>query len=138
GIEYRYPLTDRRLLEFVLGVPPEILWGDGRPRYLSRAALAGRTTGRVGKSDPANERQRLRAFRDCWRLLAAEAADGAFEGTCDWLDMDSLRRDIARGPSDDDEADIRTIIRMMPAVRVWHMAERFGAVSRPTPCMKAG
>lgn len=137
GIEYRYPLTDRRLLEFVLGVPPEILWGDGRPRYLARAALAGRTTGRVGKSDPANERQRLRAFRDCWRLLATEAADGAFDGTCDWLDMDSLRRDIARGPSGDDDADIRTVIRMMPAVRVWHMAERFGAVSRPTPRMKA-
>ena len=137
GIEYRYPLTDRRLLEFVLGVPPDILWGDGRPRYLARAALSGRTTGRVGKSDPANERQRWRARRECWRLLATEAADGAFDGTCDWLDMDSLRRDIARGPSDDDDADIRTVIRMMPAVRVWHMAERFGAVSRPKPRVKA-
>ncbi len=131
GIEYRYPLTDRRLLDFVLGVPPEILWGDGRPRYLARAALAGRMTGRVGKADPANERQRLRATRECWRILATEEAAGAFDGDCPWLDMDSLRQAIRRGPSNDDQADLRTVIRMMPALRVWHMAERFGAVSAP-------
>ena len=108
--------------------------GEGaRLRPGARAALAGRTTGRIGKADPANERQRLRATRECWRILAAEEANG----TCDWLDMESLRRDIARGPSGDDDADIRTVIRMMPAVRVWHMAERFGAVSRP-PRRKAG
>ncbi len=136
GIEYRYPLTDRRLLEFVLGVPPEILWGNGRPRYLAWAALAGRTTGRVGKADPANERQRARARRECWRMLAAEEAAGAFDGDCPWLDMDSLRQAIRRGPSNDDQADLRTVIRMMPALRVWHMAERFGAVSKPTPRRK--
>jgi len=112
-------------------VPPEILWGDGRPRYLARAALAGRSRGRVGKADPANERQRLRATRECWRMLAEEAGAGAFDGTCDWLDMESLRADILRGPSGNDQADLRTVIRMMPAIRVWHMAERFGAVSAP-------
>lgn len=128
GIEYRYPLTDRRLHEFVLGVPPEILWGDGRPRYLARTALSGRAAGLVGKLDPANERQRMRAARECWNLLAREVAAGAFDGACDWLDMSSLRRDLSRGPSGNDETDALSLIRLFPAVRVWCLAERFGLI----------
>lgn len=132
GIEYRYPLTDRRLMDFVLGVPPDILWGDGRPRYLARTALTGRIKGRLSKSDPANEHKRLKAARGAWRIVAAEAAAGRFDGACDWLDMDTLRPDLQRGPSGDDTKDLMTFIRIFPALRIWHMAERFGAIDHPT------
>ena len=131
GIEYRYPLTDRRLIEFVLGIPPEILWGDGRPRYLARATLRGRVKVPLGKADPANERKRRLQRKDTAELLARDARAGAFDGTCDWLDMERLRADLLKGPTGDDTADVLAAIRVNPAVRVWHMAERFGAIERP-------
>jgi len=130
GIAYRYPLTDRRILEFVLGVPPEILWGDTAPRYLARCTLEGRLRGNLTKSDPANERKRSAALLDCWRLLAEEARAGAFDGTCDWLDMARLRADLSRGPSGDETADFQAFIPIYPAVRIWHMAQRFGMTER--------
>ena len=93
--------------------------------------LAFHTIGPLGKWDPANERQRLRARRDRWRLLAVEAEARSFDSDCDWVDMASLHRDIACGPSDDDRADLLTGMRMRPALRVRHLAERFGALSSP-------
>ena len=40
GIEYRYPLLDRRLLEFALGLPPTQFRRDRWNRWLMRSALA--------------------------------------------------------------------------------------------------
>ena len=40
GIEYRYPLLDRRVLEFALGLPPEQFRRAGGNRWLMRRALA--------------------------------------------------------------------------------------------------
>ena len=128
--------TDQRLPKCVLGVPREILWGNDRPRDLSWAALARRTTGRVGNADPANERLRARARREYWQMLAAEEAAGAFDGECPWLAMHSLRQSVICEPSDGDQADIRTVIRMMPAIRMSHLAERYGAVSGRAPRRK--
>jgi len=128
GIEYRYPLTDRRVLDFMLGISPEILWGDGQPRYLARASMKGRLRTELSKADPANERKRLSAFRGAWHLLAQEVALGLFDADCPWLDMPALRRDIARGPSGDTMADLIAFARIMSAVRIWHMAGRFGAL----------
>ena len=39
GMEYRYPLLDRRLLEFALGLPPEQFRRVGHDRWLMRHAL---------------------------------------------------------------------------------------------------
>ncbi len=39
GIEYRYPLLDRRLLEFVLGLPPEQFRHGQRGRWLMHRAF---------------------------------------------------------------------------------------------------
>ncbi len=41
GLEYSYPLLDRRLLEFALGLPPEQFRRGRRGRWLMRRALDG-------------------------------------------------------------------------------------------------
>jgi len=41
GIEYRYPLLDRRLVEFALGLPPDAFMHTGWKRYLYRQSMAG-------------------------------------------------------------------------------------------------
>jgi asparagine synthase (glutamine-hydrolysing) len=40
GIEYRYPLLDKRIVEFALGLPPELYLQRGYPRYIFRAAMS--------------------------------------------------------------------------------------------------
>ena len=42
GLEYRYPLLDRRLLEFALGLPPEQFKRPEAKRWLMRHALSPR------------------------------------------------------------------------------------------------
>ena len=40
GLETRYPMLDRRLLEFALRLPPDYYWRDGQDRWLMRRAIA--------------------------------------------------------------------------------------------------
>jgi len=40
-IEYRYPLLDKRIVEFALGVPEEIFRQEGKSRFLFRQAIEG-------------------------------------------------------------------------------------------------
>ena len=57
GLEYRYPLLDRRLVEFALSRPPKVFCGPPT-RLLMRVAISGLLPSEVcwceDKSDPAN------------------------------------------------------------------------------------
>ncbi len=57
GIEYRYPLLDRRILDFACGLPPDQLIRDGVGRYLMRGAMSALLPREVysnrDKSEPA-------------------------------------------------------------------------------------
>ncbi len=41
GLDYRYPMLDRRLVEFSLGLPPQFYFRSGWSRYILRRALEG-------------------------------------------------------------------------------------------------
>ncbi len=41
GVEYRYPLLDKRIVEFALGLPAELYLQQGFSRYIFRAAMSG-------------------------------------------------------------------------------------------------
>jgi len=76
GIEYRYPLLDRRLVEFVLGLPA----GQFRPgrssRWLFRQAMKGVLPECVrenrGKSDPARYEPMRQATREALPRIARQ------------------------------------------------------------------
>ena len=63
-IEYRYPLLDRRLLEFALGLPPEQFCRRGQRRWLMRHAFGGMPSG-AGAALPPEV---------CWHADKAEPA----------------------------------------------------------------
>ncbi|MDH3602674.1 MAG: asparagine synthase-related protein, partial [Candidatus Tectomicrobia bacterium] len=56
-LDYRYPLLDRRLLEFCLGIPAHQFYQRGRTRYLLGCAVGtivpSHLQGRLTKDDPA-------------------------------------------------------------------------------------
>lgn len=128
GIDYRYPLTDRRIVEFMLGLSPEHLWADGYPRYFARALMKRRIRDPFPKADPANEAHRMATRKACWGELSMAARAGAYDGTCEWLDMPRLRRDLVRGPQGDGKQITMDFARIVAALRIWHFAERYGAV----------
>lgn len=126
GMVYRYPLTDLRLVRFVLGLPPELLWHRGQARSLYREAFGDRLPRQVGKSDTANEAKRMTIRAECWQLLAQEAANGGFQRPCGWLDMPALHASLLAAPSR--MTTVEQVLRFLPlcaSLQAWHLWQRY-------------
>ena len=98
GIEYRYPLLDRRLLEFVLGLPPEQFVRGKERRWLMRNALRAVLPPEVcwhrSKIDPARSEAMVAAF--CAALPAIRAWLAARPPRrAGYVDMRVLRKCLA-------------------------------------------
>ena len=106
GIVYRYPLLDRRLLEFALGLPPEQFWRGGRGRWLMRYALQSiapyNVCWELGKRDPARYNPLIEAVAQALPTIR-QSLDGRarpprrvryfdMPNLLDALDADALRR----------------------------------------------
>ena len=100
GIEYRYPLLDRRVMEFALGLPPEQFQRGGHSRLLMRQALREVLPPEVcwhtSKADPA----RLDALRDAQVLALPAIGEGLAARTTPparavFLDMEALLANLS-------------------------------------------
>ena len=78
GIEYRYPLLDRRVLEFVLGLPPEQFRHGKLGRWLMRRAfgpvLPPEVCWNPSKADPARVEAMEDAFAEALPTVRRELA----------------------------------------------------------------
>ena len=124
GFEYRYPLTDRRLLEFVLALPPEIRFGNGAGRYLFRRAFANLLPKGVKKADPANEARRHNDRLAWMRGLAEQAERGRFRKDCPWLDMRAMADAVRRTPPTERLPNVKVFAPLFVALRVYEMHRR--------------
>ena len=85
GLEYAYPLLDRRLLEFALGLPPEQFrrgkWGRWLFRHATRTVLPPAVRWNTSKVDPARSEPLIdalvEAFPTIRGLLAARSPSRA-------------------------------------------------------------
>ena len=105
GIEYRYPLLDRRVVEFALGLPPEQFrrgrWSRWLMRHALRAVLPPEVCWNPDKEDPARFEPLQEAFLGAVpairEALAARAAPPSRAGYVDMarllgaLDAERLR-----------------------------------------------
>jgi asparagine synthase (glutamine-hydrolysing) len=124
GFQYRYPLTDRRLLEFLFTLPPDQVFLNNQPRGLARAVLAGCISPFAGKQDIANERLRRDTREAAWRAISHEAANDGFNGECPWLDKAAF---IAHATSPADQSQIKNILvfaEVYAAAQVWGLYRR--------------
>ncbi len=94
GIEYRYPLLDRRLLEFVLGLPPEQFRHDKRGRWLMHRAfdpVLPEVCWNQVKTDPARVEALIDAFAEALPTVRREiAARAAPPPRARYVDMSRL------------------------------------------------
>jgi asparagine synthase (glutamine-hydrolysing) len=125
GFRYRYPLTDRRILEFAMSIPREALFMDDRPRGLALAALADTLPPNIMKYDVANEKLRETTRHKAWLLIADHTKRGALlQGDCPWLDMAAMRA-CALTPKPQNEAkNVLEFAELFVAMRAWHMYQR--------------
>ena len=127
GVEYRYPLTDRRLLEFILSMSRDVRFGDGTGRYLVRRAFAPVLPRGATKNDPVNENRR-HDNRLAWLAgLAVDADRGRFDAECPWLNMPALRDAIRREAPRGRHACVRAFAPIFAAVRMYEMHSRQSA-----------
>lgn len=110
GIEYRYPLLDRRLLEFALGLPPGQFLRAGHGRWLMRHALRHLLPPEVcwnrSKDDPARSGPLMDAIAEALPAVRRQLAGSApsrspyvdMPALLECLDADRLRATQRFGP----------------------------------------
>ena len=78
GIEYRYPLLDRRVLEFALGLPPAQFrrgkWGRRLMRHALRSVLPPEVCWYPSKQDPARVEPLRAAFIPAFAAIGKDLA----------------------------------------------------------------
>ncbi|MGY6552409.1 MAG: asparagine synthetase B family protein [Erythrobacter sp.] len=132
GFEYRYPLADRHLLEFLLSLPPDIRFGDGTARYLAWHTFRSLLPRGVKKDDLANEKLRLDNRLGWWHMLAEDTQQGRLDASCPWLDMHALKATICQEPPSDFLAQISAFARFYVAMRIHAMYTRASAANGAT------
>ena len=112
GIEYRYPLLDRRVLEFALGLPPAQFrrgrWGRWLMRHALRTILPSEVCWRASKEDPARFEAMRAAFFGAVPAIREELA-GAAPSRAGYVDMARLLRSL-------DEDWLRTEAQIDPGI----------------------
>ena len=93
GIEYRYPLLDRRLLEFALGLPAAQFrrgrWGRWLMRHALRTVLPPEVCWHASKTDPGRFASMRDAFFGAVPAIREELA-GAAPSRAGYVDMARL------------------------------------------------
>lgn len=95
GIEYRYPLLDRRILDFCYAIPPELFLYQGQERWLMRAAaddlLPDVVKRHASKSEPVRVEYLASALLEAFATLREEfhAHRDSFD-RADFIDMERL------------------------------------------------
>ena len=124
GYQYRYPLTDRALLEFILSLHPENIYLGNRSRGLARAVLADCVPEDANKRDHANELLRNETRQKGWLALKQSAKQGRYENECPWIDKAAFLRALEAIKDQAIPDNSILFYEILVAARVWSMYER--------------
>ena len=118
-VEYRYPLLDKRLIEFSLGVPAELYRQQGHGRFLFRRAVSDILPSEIAwgtsKWEPKrvdrNVKLAFEAYAGWADLCQRTAKNGKPVPPSPYIDLAQLRRLIAdlasaRPPTEDESIDL--------------------------------
>lgn len=117
GVDYRYPLLDKRIVEFALGLPPQMYRSHGMNRYIYRAAtehwLPPEITRANTKAEPVRVTELYhlarRAARD-WRQTGPPQSSPFISGARLTRQIQSLP-DARDGLRDSDAARLMAVLK---------------------------
>ncbi|MHC1731097.1 MAG: asparagine synthase-related protein [Bacteroidales bacterium] len=100
GVEYRYPLLDRRIVEYMLKVPSELLCVSGYSRPLLREISSGLLPEEIrlnpSKTDPVYSRRMAELYRDAAISFMEESGGWMENPDLQFIDFGRLEEDIRR------------------------------------------
>lgn len=131
GVQYAFPMTDKRLFEFMLSVPPDVMFGYNTSRLMYRQAMAGVFPQSVAsdpfKAAPASENYVRRLRQQTMELIHAEFKRGEWDGDYPWLDLPRLRVELDRQlPTLDRKEQLFWTIMFQTAVEIGHLWRYYG------------
>jgi asparagine synthase (glutamine-hydrolysing) len=124
GVEYRYPLLDRRIIEYMLKVPSELLAQFPHFRPLLREIAPSNLTEEVRwhweKTDPAAMALERELFREAALRLMEVAPAWKSNPALHCFDFDLLEKEIALCRHDPDHPRFRILARTLVYLRGIH------------------
>ena len=124
GVEYRYPLLDRRIIEYMIRVPSELLCHTDLFRPLLR--ILGK--GILPDDVRLNNSKKDHLFSAWWNELLRDAALRVIDETALWrsnpdldfIDFGILEIDIEHYKSNPDRGDYRTLFKALVNIKALH------------------
>ena len=124
GIEYRYPLLDRRIIEYMIKVPSLLLCRTDHFRPLLRIIGEGWLPDEIrlnySKRDPVHMALWHELFRLSGLELMKEAEQWSSNPDLDFIDFAKLEDDIARYRSDPAAVDGRVLFKALVYMKAVH------------------
>lgn len=124
GFRYRYPLTDRTLIEYLLTLPPTTLMSGNRPRGLARRVFENIVPETASKHDYANEKLRGAARYSAWCEIAKRTESSEYSENCPWIDRQSFIKSARTPKFQDSPAHMIEGASVFAAARIWALYRR--------------
>ncbi|TFH50155.1 MAG: hypothetical protein E4G92_00605 [Bacteroidia bacterium] len=115
GIEYRYPLLDRRIIDYILRVPSSLLCRTDhfRPlmRVISEGVVAEEVWSNKSKRDPVFLAYRDELLKDAAGILSEEAEIWKGNSEMQFADFERLEKDLRLYRENPVDADMKVLFR---------------------------
>jgi len=126
GVEHRYPLLDRRIVEFALGLPSDMYCNNGRGRHIFRLAISGIVPDAVVKNTNKNENARVteleRLMYSAQNAWAQSPESGA---SSDYIDREKLLQAIENTRNQWDKMapqdKLEALLVIYRSIVLWHL-----------------
>lgn len=130
GVEYRYPLLDRRLIEYVIKIPSEILAQATTPRPLIREVAKGLIPEEIrlsrSKADPVFSRFLKKIFAETGSNLSGEMNEWRKNPDLSFADFDNLEREMKYSSEEGGSVDTWQLYRTIVYLKAIHeFSERY-------------
>lgn len=125
GVEYRYPLLDKRIIEYMLTVPSKLLCRTDyfRPllREISEGVLPEEIRMNWSKNDPVYWAYMKELYKESADALMEEVPVWARNPELHFIDFELLTRDITRYRENELEVDVSLFFRTLVYIKEIHM-----------------
>jgi asparagine synthase (glutamine-hydrolysing) len=124
GVEYRYPLLDRRIIEYMLKIPSELLCKTDhfRPllRLISKGVLPDEVRLNRYKNDPVYWSYMDELFKEAAIFSMEEINEWKADQDLHFIDFDLLTKDIVKYKGHMDNSDVKILFRALVYIKAIH------------------
>lgn len=124
GVEYRYPLLDRRIVEYMMRVPSKLLTrtNNYRPllRELGKDLLPEEVRTNMSKADPVYREFIGKVFEETGFRFRSNVNVWRRNTDLKFIDFDLLKADLAKYEEDRNAVDARRLFRAVVYIRALH------------------